>query len=94
MGPVIPSSLTVIACDKSYVDNLGQEESTRIQERMQNIADTMDAVLDEQINQWATGMYDSERLADMSRKSSVANQARALQVALKAHEAAYNDVAV
>jgi hypothetical protein len=74
------------------VDIRGLEGETTFWERKQQIDDITDAVLDEQINQWSAGQYDPERLASLSRKFSEANQARALQAALKDHVAAYNVV--
>jgi hypothetical protein len=85
---------TVMTRGKTVENIRGLEGETTFWERKQQIDDITDAVLDEQINQWAAGQYDPERLASLSRKFSAANQARALQAALKDHVAAYNVVAM
>lgn len=83
---------TTVMTRGKTVDIRGLEGETTFWERKQQIDDITDAVLDEQINQWSAGQYDPERLASLSRKFSEANQAKALQAALKDHVAAYNVV--
>ena len=60
----------------------GHDDSSDAKRR-KIIANTLDAVLDEQINQWESGVYDAERIANQSRKLSAESQVTALLVAMQ-----------
>ena len=64
-------------------DMCGIDDNRRLR-----ILEALEAVLDEQVDQWATGIVDPERIAKLYRKYSASSQAKAIEYGLQNHLAA------
>ena len=61
-------------------DMCGIDENRRLR-----IMEALEAVLDEQVEQWASGIVDPEKIANLSRKYSASSQAKAIEYGLQIH---------
>jgi hypothetical protein len=74
---------------KNFLYRFGKEDICELPEGSRRwIKEVLEAVLDEQVDQWANGETNPERMASVYRKYSKSSQAKAIACGLKTHDEA------